>query len=129
MANFYYGGQAVIEGVMMRGRTSVAMALRRIDGSIYLYEEPLPPRLYQNKLLRLPLLRGMFLLWETLVLGSRLMSLSGNVAMGDFDASTPPASEGDQPAVRHEASIALPVLPEKPVQSSGAALILPLLVS
>ncbi len=129
MAKFYYGGQAVIEGVMMRGRTSVAMALRRIDGSVYLYEEPLPPRLYQNKLLRLPLLRGMFLLWETLVLGSRLMSLSGNVAMGDFDASTPPASEGDQSTVGHEAPIALPVLPEKPAQSGGAALILSLLVS
>ncbi|HZO74402.1 MAG TPA: DUF1385 domain-containing protein [Ktedonobacteraceae bacterium] len=128
MAKFYYGGQAVIEGVMMRGRTSVAMALRRIDGSIYLYEEPLPPRLYQNKLLRLPLLRGVFLLWETLVLGSRLMSLSGNVAIGDAQVSALPFEAGSEPAVEGEQPGALPLLPEKPAQS-GAALILPLLVS
>jgi uncharacterized protein YqhQ len=47
MAKFYYGGQAVIEGVMMRGRKSVAAAIRRPDGSIYLYEEALNPRLYR----------------------------------------------------------------------------------
>src|SRR5579883_814033 len=129
MANFYYGGQAVIEGVMMRGRTSVAMALRRIDGSIYLYEEPLPPRLYQNRLLRLPLLRGMFLLWETLVLGSRLMSLSGNVAIGDAQVSAPPFEAGSEPAAKGEQSVALPPLPEKPAQGGGVTLILPLLVS
>lgn len=129
MTKFYYGGQAVIEGVMMRGRTSVAMALRRIDGSIYLYEEPLPPRLYQNRLLRLPLLRGMFLLWETLVLGSRLMSLSGNVAMGDLQASTPSAEAGSEPTLNNELPVTLPPLPEKPAQGGGAALILPLLMS
>lgn len=127
MAKFYYGGQAVIEGVMMRGRTSVAMALRRIDGSIYLHEEPLPPRLYQNKLLRLPLLRGMFLLWETLVLGSRLMSLSGNVAMSDAQANALSSEEGSEPALNGQ-PVALPPLPEKPAQS-GASLILPLLIS
>lgn len=129
MAKFYYGGQAVIEGVMMRGRTSVAMALRRIDGSIYLHEEPLPPRLYQNRLLRLPLLRGVFLLWETLVLGSRLMSLSGNVAIGDAQASATSSEAGSEPAVKDEQPIALPPLPEKPAQGDGASLILPLLVS
>jgi len=128
MAKFYYGGQAVIEGVMMRGRTSVAMALRRIDGSIYLHEEPLPPGLYQNKLLRLPLIRGMFLLWETLVLGSRLMSLSGNVAMSDAQASLPSSEAREEPAVNAQ-PVTLPPLPEKPAQSSGAALILPLLIS
>lgn len=81
-SKFYYGGQAVMEGVMMRGRTSVAMAVRRPDGSIYLYEEPLEPRLYRNSLFRLPLLRGLLLLWETLVLGTRMMALSANVALG-----------------------------------------------
>src|SRR2546421_7150169 len=92
MATFYYGGQAVMEGVMMRGRRSAAVAIRRPDGSIYLYEEVLNPRLYQNKLFRLPFLRGMHLLWEMLVLGTRLMTLSANVATGALssDAITPP---------------------------------------
>src|SRR5574340_313078 len=86
MATFYYGGQAVMEGVMMRGRTSAAMAIRRPDESIYIYEEALNPRLYQNRILRLPFLRGMFLLWEMLVLGTRLMTLSANIATGALDS-------------------------------------------
>src|SRR5206468_652701 len=84
MAKFYYGGQAVMEGVMMRGRTSAAVAGRRPDGSLYLYEEALNPRLYQNKLFRLPFLRGM-LLWEMLVLGTRLLTLASNIFMGAID--------------------------------------------
>src|SRR5690349_8811163 len=85
MAKFYYGGQAVMEGVMMRGRTSAAVAGRRHDGSLYLYEEALNPRLYQNKLFRLPFLRGMLLLWEMLVLGTRLMTLATNIFIGAID--------------------------------------------
>ena len=89
MAKFYYGGQAVMEGVMMRGRTSAAVAVRRPDNSIYLYEEALNPRLYQNRLFRLPFLRGMLLLWEMLVLGTRLMTLSANIATGALDPDAP----------------------------------------
>src|SRR5215471_9897932 len=89
MATFYYGGQAVMEGVMMRGRKSSAMAIRRPDDSIYIYEEALNPRLYQNRIFRWPFLRGMFLLWEMLVLGTRLMTLSANIAAG---ASVPHTS-------------------------------------
>src|SRR5258708_37917015 len=85
MAKFYYGGQAVMEGVMMRGRRSAAVAIRRPNGGIYLYEEALNPRLYQNRLFRLPFLRGMLVLWEMLVLGSRLMTLSANIATSAID--------------------------------------------
>ncbi|GHO92293.1 membrane protein [Reticulibacter mediterranei] len=85
MAKFYYGGQAMIEGVMMRGRTTAAVAIRRTDNSVYVYEEPLAPRLYQNPIFRLPFLRGMLLLWETLVLGTRLMTLSANISSGAVD--------------------------------------------
>src|SRR6266704_4080920 len=99
MATFYYGGQAVMEGVMMRGRRSAAMAIRRPEGSIYLYEEALNPRLYQNRLFRLPFLRGMLLLWEMLVLGTRLMTLSANIATGAIDPDVPPI-EPEIPAMR-----------------------------
>jgi len=92
MAKFYYGGQAVMEGVMMRGRTSAAVGIRRPEGSIYLYEEALDPRLYKNRVFRLPFVRGAFLLWEMLVLGTRLMTLSANIATGAIDPDASPIS-------------------------------------
>ena len=75
----------------MRGRKTAAVAIRRPDDSIYLYEEVLNPKLYQNRVFRMPFLRGMLLLWEMLVLGTRLMTLSANVASGAIDpnAATP----------------------------------------
>ena len=94
MATFYYGGQAVMEGVMMRGRKSAAMAIRRPDDSIYIYEESLNPRLYQNRIFRWPFLRGMFLLWEMLVLGTRLMTLSANIATGALVPHTSSVNDG-----------------------------------
>src|SRR5216683_7107080 len=111
MAKFYYGGQAVMEGVMMRGRKTAAMAVRCPDNSIYLYEEALNPRLYHNRLFRLPFLRGILLLWEMLVLGTRLMTLSTNIATGAVNPNTsqqenaPPtsSSETDNPLPAAEA--------------------------
>lgn len=91
MATFYYGGQAVMEGVMMRGKLSVAVATRTPDGTIALYEEPLNRRLYQNSIVRLPFVRGVLLLWEMLVLGTRLMALSANLATGALELPTSPA--------------------------------------
>src|SRR5580704_6077068 len=97
MAKFYYGGQAVMEGVMMRGRKTAAMAVRCPDRSIYLYEETLNPKLYQNRLFRLPFLRGILLLWEMLVLGTRLMTLSTNIATGAIDPTSLSDREGYRP--------------------------------
>lgn len=142
MAKFYYGGQAVMEGVMMRGRTSAAVAVRRPDDSIYLYEEALNPRLYQNRLFRLPFLRGMLLLWEMLVLGTRLMTLSANIATGALnpDANTDSGAgrEANVPAVPLANATMVGVedsigtLPEElapPPQIGGIALVLTLVVS
>ncbi len=135
MAKFYYGGQAVIEGVMMRGRKSVAAAIRRPGGSIYLYEEALNPRLYQNRLFRLPFLRGVLLLWEMLVLGTRLMTLSANIATGAIDpAALPSHSETSSTRAANtpitgNSTATLPEKPETPPQIGGAALALTLLVS
>ena len=125
MATFYYGGQAVMEGVMMRGRRSAAMGIRKPDGSIYLYEEALNPRLYQNRLFRLPFIRGMLLLWEMLVLGTRLMTLSANIATGalDPDASTEEDTDHtmhqSDTAVDHNSSDAMPEIAETPPQQIG----------
>ncbi|HLX56330.1 MAG TPA: DUF1385 domain-containing protein [Ktedonobacteraceae bacterium] len=137
MAKFYYGGQAVMEGVMMRGRKTAAMAVRCPDNSIYLYEETLNPRLYQSRLFRLPFLRGMLLLWEMLVLGTRLMTLSATIATGAIDPDAPPDRRGDahgrlpvaEDAVAPaSAGDSLPDQPAPP-QIGGLALGLTLLVS
>jgi uncharacterized protein YqhQ len=132
MAKFYYGGQALIEGVMMRGRTSVAAAIRQPDGNIYLHEETLSPRLYQNRFFRLPFVRGMLLLWEMLVLGTRLMTLSTNVASGAFDLAVSDDGVGGGDAVASlDTSTASAPGPEKdrPQELGGAALAGTLVVS
>ncbi len=135
MAKFYYGGQALIEGVMMRGRRSVAAAIRRPDGTIYIYEEALNPRLYQNRLFRLPFLRGVFLLWEMLVLGTRMMTLSANISSGAIDPAAP-HSHPETPSTRAENTPiignpidTLPETPQTPPQIGGAALAITLLIS
>lgn len=134
MAKFYYGGQAVMEGVMMRGKQSAAVAIRKPDGDIYLYEEALNPGLYQNPIFRLPFLRGILLLWEMLVLGTRLMTLSANIASGAVDPATNP--QGDLQDLREQQiegeSLATPasqVEPERPPAIGGLVLGLTLLVS
>src|SRR5205823_4775847 len=133
MATFYYGGQAVMEGVMMRGRKMAAVAIRRPEGSIYLYEEVLNPRLYQNKLFRLPFLRGMLLLWEMLVLGTRLMTLSANIATGVWYPDAPPPPTNPEEASEEISSPAMQSPSQIPQQDSfqigGATIILTLLVS
>src|SRR5438270_13869950 len=83
-----------MEGVMMRGRKSAAVAIRRPDNSIYLHEEALNPRLYQNRLFRLPFLRGLLLLWEMLVLGTRMMTFSINIATGELNPEAPAVKAG-----------------------------------
>jgi uncharacterized protein YqhQ len=132
MATFYYGGQAVMEGVMMRGRKTAAVAIRRPGGSIYLYEEVLNPRLYQNKLFLLPFLRGMLLLWEMLVLGTRLMTLSANIATGAWYPDAPPSTNQEEASEETSSPVA-PSTAEVPQQESlqigGATFILTLLVS
>src|SRR3984893_958869 len=134
MAKFYYGGQAVMEGVMMRGRKTAAVAVRCPDSSIYLYEELLSPKLYQNRLFRLPFLRGMLLLWEMLVLGTRLMALSSNIATGAIDPASLSDREnnqsfGTEPRAAIEGANGRLAQPERPPQIGGLALALTLVVS
>src|SRR5581483_2009126 len=79
MAQYYYGGQAVVEGVMMRGRHKVDVAVRRKDGQIVHHSEDLPAGLYRSTLGRMPLIRGLVVLWEMLVLGTRMLLWAANV--------------------------------------------------
>jgi len=73
-----YGGQAVIEGVMMRGRKTCAIAMRVPDGSIAVKVELLGG-IYKSRLARIPFLRGLILLWDSLGLGMRALTVSANM--------------------------------------------------
>ncbi len=81
-----YGGQAVMEGVMMRGQRYVAVAVRAPSQEIVVKSEELPPRLYQSRIAHIPFARGSILLWDTLVLGMRALTFSADVLMGQEDA-------------------------------------------
>jgi uncharacterized protein YqhQ len=78
----YYGGQAVLEGVMIRGPRTMAVACRRPDGEITVHTERLGG-VYAGPVRRFPLLRGAIVMWETLALGIRALIFSSNVAMGE----------------------------------------------
>jgi uncharacterized protein YqhQ len=79
---FYYGGQAVIEGVMMRGKESVAVAVRQANGKLTVTRESLH-NMYKGRLRETPLVRGVIVLIETLVLGTRALLHSAQVASAE----------------------------------------------
>ncbi len=72
------GGQAVIEGVMMRGPEKLATAIRRKDGSIELLETPFVSITSRNKVLGLPVIRGFVSLIEMLSIGIKTLTFSAN---------------------------------------------------
>ncbi len=91
----FYGGQAVIEGVMMRGRDVYATAVRRRDGSVVVDKRPVPHLFEKSRWAKLPLVRGTIMLIETLTLGLRSLQFSGNVALRDeLEATRQQAAEG-----------------------------------
>jgi hypothetical protein len=75
---FTYGGQAVLEGVMIRGQRHIAVAVRRPDNTIASTTKPLNP-MFTGKLRRLPLVRGVIALIETLALGAWALNYSAAV--------------------------------------------------
>jgi uncharacterized protein YqhQ len=77
---FHYGGQAVIEGVMIRGQRYMVTAVRRPDGGIAVDTQPLP-KMAQSRARRVPVVRGLIVLIETLMLGIRSLTYSANVSM------------------------------------------------
>ena len=91
-----YGGQAVIEGVMMRSRSAAATAVRAEQGSILVREMPLSPGRLARTLRRFPVLRGIAALWDVFALGTRALSFSAQVAAADPE-SEPEAGDGNDP--------------------------------
>lgn len=81
-ATFFYGGQAVIEGVLMRGKDHYAVAARRPDGEIAVCTDVLRSRMYTASVWRRPFLRGVAGLYETIHLGMRALQWSALVQLG-----------------------------------------------
>jgi uncharacterized protein YqhQ len=147
MARYNYGGQAVIEGVMMRGRHTAAVALRRSPDKVLVYEERLNPHLYGGRISHWPFIRGLLLLFDMLVLGTRMMRFAGNVYIqNQLNASQPAWSDGDEhrrqateiPALagsaatledRGQPTLLVEANPSQMLSASGAGLGLTLVVS
>lgn len=89
MGKIYYGGQAVVDGVMMRGCTQATAVVRAPDGHLISRTEHLPGAV-RGRIARLPLVRGLIALWEMLILGTRMMLFSARVHSGlaEEDVST-----------------------------------------
>jgi len=85
-----YGGQAVIEGVMMRGTKSLAVAMRAPDQEIVIHTEPLSG-IYKSKIIKIPFLRGLIGLWDALGLGMRALTISANTQSGEDEKLEGPA--------------------------------------
>ncbi len=77
-----YGGQALIEGVMMRGGNAVAMAMRAPDREIVIRTEALGG-IYKSGLVKIPFLRGLVVLWDAIGLGMRALTISANLQTGE----------------------------------------------
>ncbi len=95
-----YGGQAVLEGVMMRGRTFMSVAVRAPDKNIVVTSRPLPMHLYGGIIQKIPLVRGMTMLWDALGLGMQALMFSADIQM----AAEPATSGSAQPAEKTENS-------------------------
>jgi uncharacterized protein YqhQ len=100
MARYQYGGQALIEGVLMRGRNALAVALRHPDGSIVWAVERLDLGLRARRALKMPFLRGLVVLYDTLVTGTRWLVRSATIqALGLEAQQDKPGSAGPAASV------------------------------
>ena len=77
-----YGGQAVIEGVLMRGKYSLAMANRAPNQEIVVTQEDLTG-IYTTNLAKIPFLRGLIGLWDAMGLGIKYLTVAANIQTGD----------------------------------------------
>jgi uncharacterized protein YqhQ len=106
MPKVSYGGQAVLEGVMMRGRTHMAVAVRAPDKQIVVTSEALPRHLYGGLIQKVPFLRGVTMLWDALGLGMKALMFSADIQMQGEAAA---AANGADTAAAEPASLSKPL--------------------
>src|SRR3954451_2255467 len=122
MPRFSYGGQALIEGVLMRGRDAIAVALRHPDGRIVYATDRLDSGFHGNRWSKMPFIRGLVVLYETLFVGTRWLVRSASVqAAGSGE-------EGNEGVELGKGSIAL-MLGLTLIAGVGIFFLLPLLIA
>jgi uncharacterized protein YqhQ len=89
--SFHYGGQAVMEGVMIRGREGVAISVRQPNGELNVVRQPLAG-IYKGRLRQIPFVRGIIVLVETLVLGTQSLLHSAQIAAAEETDEKIPAA-------------------------------------
>jgi len=123
------GGQAVIEGVMMRAPHSYAVAVRRPDGQIVARSERLPALSEKYPLLKLPVLRGSAVLIQSMFLGIKALNFSASVAFHEAEKDTAPTPDFQTPALPSgivtnagTVAVATEVKPAVPTKSAAGAI-------
>lgn len=97
-----YGGQAVVEGVMMRGKNAYAVAVRDPENRIVVHTEPLNPAIYDSFISRTPFLRGITMLWDALGIGMKALMFSADVAVPEDEDGEAMAQIAQQHATGNE---------------------------
>jgi uncharacterized protein YqhQ len=118
------GGQAVIEGVMMRAPHSYAVAVRKPGGEIVVRAERLPVLSEKYPLLKMPVLRGSAVLIQSMILGIKSLNFSANVVFHDLQKQTDESQGEAVPGVARQATIgpaAMTVVTEAPPSTAEAA--------
>jgi len=87
----FYGGQALIEGVMMRGKASYALAVRRTNGEIEIHEQTLPNNTKRPIILKLPIIRGVMAFGSSMKVGFKTLAKSADIAMQDETETAEPS--------------------------------------
>lgn len=99
---FSLGGQALVEGVMMRSPHFIGAAVRRADGDIEVKLERFDSVLTRSPILRLPLIRGVVALVEMMMVGVRYLNWSGQIALeGGANASSTKAPADESVPAKH----------------------------
>jgi uncharacterized protein YqhQ len=83
MNQLNYGGQAVMEGVLMRGEREWAVCVRDPSGELVVHREALPKAIYRSRVLKWPFFRGLVVLWDSLGLGLKALTWSADIAMSE----------------------------------------------
>jgi len=85
-----YGGQALMEGVLMRGSHYLSAAVRDPEGKIVIQSEKLTG-IYTSKIVKIPFLRGLVILWDAVGLGTKYLTFSANIQTGEDEKVEGPA--------------------------------------
>jgi uncharacterized protein YqhQ len=106
----YIGGQAVMEGVMLKGKTAYATAVRDPEGKVQVESKRIDPPEKQKKWLRAPFIRGVVSFIQSLLLGNEVLMRSADVAIEEDEEQQQSKAENGSPNNKRWTCIALQTL-------------------